>query len=101
MMIRESVQQAMMEARNLARGIFPVHVDRNGLAAALGDLARMTGSLTGVVIDIKEESEVHLDSPRPPCTSIASPRRPWQMPCATARQNTSTYRCDAAGMILS
>lgn len=62
-MIEESIQQAVMEARNLAHGIFPVHVDRNGLAVALGDLARMTGRLTGAEIELKEECEMNLDSP--------------------------------------
>lgn len=62
-MIEDSVHEAVMEARNLARGIFPVHVDRSGLATALGDLARMTSRLTGAVIELKEETEAQLDSP--------------------------------------
>ncbi|MGV3661462.1 MAG: sensor histidine kinase [Prosthecobacter sp.] len=62
-MIEESIQQAVMEARNLARGIFPVHVDRDGLSAALNDLARMTGKLTGAEIVVQEDAEVLLDSP--------------------------------------
>lgn len=62
-MIEESIQQAVMEARNLARGIFPVHVDRNGLSAALTDLARMTSRLTGVKIEVHEDKETHLNEP--------------------------------------
>lgn len=62
-MIEESIQQAVMEARNLAHGIFPVHVDRNGLSAALTDLASMTSRLTGVSIDVKEAAEVYIDGP--------------------------------------
>lgn len=62
-MIEESLQQAVMEARNLARGIFPVHVDRDGLSAALNDLARMTSKLTGAEIVVKEDAEVQLDNP--------------------------------------
>jgi signal transduction histidine kinase len=62
-MIEESIQQAVLEARNLAHGIFPVHVDRNGLSAALSDLARVTSRLTGVSIRFEEASEVHLDNP--------------------------------------
>lgn len=62
-MIEESIRQAMMEARDLARGIFPVHVDRGGLSAALGELARMTGRLTGAAIEFHEEADVHLESP--------------------------------------
>ncbi|MFN0079064.1 MAG: ATP-binding protein [Prosthecobacter sp.] len=62
-MIEASIQQAVLEARNLARGIFPVHVDRSGLAAALADLARMTSQLTGVAIEVKEGIEAQLDNP--------------------------------------
>jgi signal transduction histidine kinase len=62
-MIEESIQQAVLEARNLAHGIFPVHVDRNGLSTALSDLARVTSRLTGVNIRFEESSEVHLDNP--------------------------------------
>jgi signal transduction histidine kinase len=62
-MIEESIRQAVLEARNLAHGIFPVHVDRNGLCAALSDLARETSRLTGVTIRVDEASEVYLDNP--------------------------------------
>lgn len=62
-MIEESVRQAVIEARNLARGIFPVHVDRIGLAAALGDLARITGRLTGTEIEVTENAETQIDDP--------------------------------------
>lgn len=62
-LIEESLQQAVLEARNLARGIFPVHVDRDGLSAALNDLAQMTGRLTGAEIVVKEEAEVLVDDP--------------------------------------
>lgn len=62
-MIEESIQQAVMETRNLARGIFPVHVDRDGLSAALSDLVRTTSKFTGVSIEIEESTEIHLASP--------------------------------------
>lgn len=62
-MIEESLQEAVVEARNLARGIFPVHVDRDGLSAALNDLARMTSRLTGAEIVLQEDAEVLLDNP--------------------------------------
>ena len=62
-MIEESIRQAVLEARNLAHGIFPVHVDHNGLCAALSDLARETSRLTGVTIRFDEALEVHLDNP--------------------------------------
>lgn len=62
-MIEESIQQAVAEARNLARGIFPVHVDRSGLAAALVDLGKMMHRLTGISIVVKDCVDVPLDAP--------------------------------------
>jgi len=61
--IEESLQQVVIEARDLARGIFPVHVDRSGLSVALRDLCLVTSRLTGISIDIVENTEVQLDSP--------------------------------------
>jgi signal transduction histidine kinase len=61
--IEALIQQAVMEARGLARGIFPVHVDRNGLSTALSELASTTSRLTGVAIEVKEGSDVHLSDP--------------------------------------
>jgi signal transduction histidine kinase len=62
-MIEEAIQQAMLEARNLARGIFPVHVDRIGLAAALVDLAQMMSRLTGTQINVENSDNISIDSP--------------------------------------
>jgi signal transduction histidine kinase len=61
--IEESIQQAVLEARSLARGIFPVHVDRAGLSPALQDLARSTSRLTGVKIEVRELAEVQIEHP--------------------------------------
>lgn len=62
-MIEGSIHQAVREARNLARGIFPVHVDRSGLAAALQDLAHTMSGLTGATISVKECGDVPTDEP--------------------------------------
>ena len=62
-MIEKSLQQAVLEARNLARGIFPVHVDRSGLGAALVDLARVMTRLTGTPVMVEGETELSVDSP--------------------------------------
>lgn len=61
--IEESLRQAVMEARDMARGIFPVQVDRIGLSAALRDLSVTTSRLTGINIEVDDPGEVHLDSP--------------------------------------
>ncbi len=62
-LIEGSLQQVVMEARNLARGIFPVHVDRSGLAAALADLGKMMSRLTGIPIVVNDCVDVPLDAP--------------------------------------
>ncbi len=63
MALEESLRQAVMEARDLARGIFPVHVDRIGLSAALRDLATTLSRLTGLEIRVEEKGEVQIHSP--------------------------------------
>ncbi len=62
-LIEGSIQQVVLEARNLARGIFPVHVDRSGLAAALVDLGKMVSRLTGTSIIVNDCVDVPLDAP--------------------------------------
>ncbi len=61
--IEEALQQTVMEARNMARGIFPVHVDSSGLSAALDEMAQMTQRLTGVPIHVTDSMEVHIADP--------------------------------------
>jgi signal transduction histidine kinase len=63
-LVVESVQQAVADARDLARGIFPVHVDDSGFSAALKELAGNTSRLTGVSIVIQESGEIQIDSPK-------------------------------------
>lgn len=61
--IEFAIQQAVMEARSLARGIFPVHVDRTGLSIALSELAQNTQRLTGTAIEIDDVEDVYIESP--------------------------------------
>ncbi len=53
-LIGRSIQQAVTEARELAHGILPVHVDSQGLAVALTNLAATMTGLTGVEIRLHE-----------------------------------------------
>ena len=61
--IEQALQEAVQDARGLARGIFPVHVDRIGLSAALVEMAQATQRLTGVPIHMTDSSEVQVDDP--------------------------------------
>jgi signal transduction histidine kinase len=63
-MVKESVHQVVADARDLARGIFPVHVDDSGFSVALKEMASNTSRLTGVSIHIQESCEIHIDSPK-------------------------------------
>ena len=62
-MIHSSIHEAVNEARSLARGIFPVHVDRHGLTVALGELAQNTSRLTGVKIEVQDEGDTQISPP--------------------------------------
>jgi len=62
--IESSLQNTVIEARSLARGIFPVHVDRTGLSTALRELTETTSRMTGVPIEVAEWSEVHIEDPQ-------------------------------------
>jgi signal transduction histidine kinase len=59
--IELELQATVVEARSLARGIYPIHVDRTGLSTALNELAETTSRMTGVPIDVSEWSEVHVE----------------------------------------
>ncbi|WP_395740805.1 sensor histidine kinase [Prosthecobacter sp.] len=63
-LVVESVRQAVADARDLARGIFPVHVDDSGFSVALKDFAGKTSRLTGVSIKIEENGEIQIDTPK-------------------------------------
>ena len=60
--IETALRQSVIEARSLARGIFPVHVDGCGLAVALGDLARMTSQLTKARIEMEDCGDTQIAS---------------------------------------
>ena len=60
--IAEYTRKAITQARHLAHGLAPVTLEREGLVAALNDLAQMT-SATGVVCEFKCESSVQVSDP--------------------------------------
>jgi len=62
-LIEQYIQQAVIEARDLARGISPVRLDPGGLAAALADLAATTSTLTGTRIYFVESTDVEVATP--------------------------------------
>ncbi len=63
LMIEEAIRHAIIEARDLARGIFPVHVDRTGLSASLTDLAEKMSRLTGTSVKVAGGVDLLIDSP--------------------------------------
>ena len=62
-MIENSIQEAVIEARNLSRGILPVHLDRSGLAAAISGLASSMSRLYNIDIDVIECDDLPFNVP--------------------------------------
>jgi signal transduction histidine kinase len=56
--LHELLKDAIVQARNIARGIAPVHMDEAGLASALEDLAVNTRRLHEIECDFHPEGEV-------------------------------------------
>jgi signal transduction histidine kinase len=58
--IEQLIKNAVVEARDLARGMFPVQMDSAGLAAALEGLAATTSRLTTAEVIFTEKGEAHV-----------------------------------------
>jgi signal transduction histidine kinase len=58
--LHELLKDAIVQARNIARGIAPVHMDEAGLASALEDLAASTRRLHDVQCVFKPDGEAML-----------------------------------------
>jgi signal transduction histidine kinase len=61
--LRKLLGQAVVEARSLARGIFPVQMDGAGLAAALQELAALTNRLMLTSVTFEELGEIRIAEP--------------------------------------
>lgn len=61
--IEDLIKGAVVEARDLSRGMFPVQMDAAGLVAALDGLAATTSRLTSVDVTFTEVGEVHIPDP--------------------------------------
>ncbi|MCX6876654.1 MAG: sensor histidine kinase [Verrucomicrobia bacterium] len=61
--IREMISDAVSLTRDLARGIFPVQIEGNGLAIALEELARNASGLTGLPVDFCETGNPQVADP--------------------------------------
>ena len=58
--IEGAIQDVLREARSVAIGICPVHLDQHGLPAALQELVLATTRLTGIPVSYRESSEVQV-----------------------------------------
>ena len=61
--IQRLISQAVIQARDLARGIFPVQMDGAGLGAALQELASTTDRLTSMSVTWSEVGETRIKDP--------------------------------------
>jgi signal transduction histidine kinase len=62
--IQRLLKDAVVEARNLARGIFPVQMDAEGLPAALEELVTNTNRLRQVPIHFETHGDVKVPDPQ-------------------------------------
>jgi signal transduction histidine kinase len=62
--IQQMLKEAVVEARSLARGIFPVQMDGQGLPASLDELVAMTNRLRQVTATFEMEGDVEVDAPQ-------------------------------------
>ena len=56
--IEQAIKQSVIEARNLARGIFPAHVENGVLVEALAEMAETTAQLTGMSIRFEFDADL-------------------------------------------
>jgi signal transduction histidine kinase len=62
--IQKLLREAVVEARDLARGIFPVQMDAEGLPAALEELVAKTNRLPQVTVTSQVEGEMGIEDPQ-------------------------------------
>ena len=62
--IQKLLRDTIVDARNLARGIFPVHMDADGLSAALGDLVSTTNQLRQASITFEASDNIQIKDPQ-------------------------------------
>lgn len=63
-LIQRMLKDAVVEARSLARGIFPVQVDAEGLAAALEELAATSNQLRQASVTVATHGNIHIADPQ-------------------------------------
>ncbi len=61
--IQKMLKDAVLEARSLARGIFPVQMDSHGLPAALEELVAATNRLRQVATTFEVEGDIQIQEP--------------------------------------
>jgi signal transduction histidine kinase len=62
--IQKLLREAVVEARDLARGIFPVQMDAEGLPAALEELVSKTNRTPQVEISLEVEGDPRIEDPQ-------------------------------------
>ena len=60
--LHDLLKEAIVQARNIARGIAPVHMDEAGLVSALDELAASTSRLHGIDCIFEQEGEVLINN---------------------------------------
>lgn len=61
--IQDLLRKTLIETRSLARGIFPVQVEKEGLAVAVEELAATVNRMQGATVNVEIEGEIALKDP--------------------------------------
>jgi signal transduction histidine kinase len=61
--IQDLLRKTLIETRSLARGIFPVQVEKEGLAIAVEELASTVHRMHGAIVNVEIEGEIELKDP--------------------------------------
>lgn len=61
--IQEQISSVVVQARDLARGVFPVQIDEEGFLAALQEVVQNTNRLRLFTVTLKVEGEIKIKNP--------------------------------------
>ena len=61
--IKDLLRKTLIEARSLARGIFPVQIEKEGLAMAIEELAATANRIHGQQVSIEIDGEIDIKEP--------------------------------------
>jgi signal transduction histidine kinase len=99
--IQQMLRRSVIEARSLARGIFPVQMEAQGLATALEELVETTNRFRRDVVVCDVRGEVRIDDPKVAMHLYRIAQGALSNALRHAQANTVTVRLSEADGILA